>query len=567
MAEESRRLRDTVIALTQEIGPRAPGSFAERRAAEYLLGRFQELGIEAQIEPFESASHKAERARLLLAKSKQEFECLPSQFSASGEVEGKIVFVGDCDLVLKEEDVFSGSIGLLLRSGDHAKRIRFLLELEKRGMAGVIVISPQLDTIETKLLRYPEVKMPIVSVSFRTATELKRHEGDKVVLSVEGSTKERHESQNVVGTIRGDGDNWLVVSSHYDSAAFSPGASDDASGTAVVLELARRLKQGKRPATILLVLTGSEEYGENDGTARGALAFYRRRENDLSTCIGHVDTDDLGNTFSIPHLYLSGPRTFRDTVVDDHLRRKFRVKGRSGGGCDHGAAERNGIPYVWFTDIASGNNPQLHSPEDKIDFLNFDRMATFLDDIEGAVERLSKIEPVFPFVRDGGIVIRPARSVDIPSIFQITQSAFGPVTMARIRQEFFQEKLAGKEWHEHKNAQVETACRNCLLQTVIAEVDGAVVGYATYSLDEEAGVASIGNNAVHPDHQGQGIGTRLQKEVDRRMREEGYTKFTVSTLANDAAAQRVYEKMGYTKVMESYHYLKKTGASVDSVAI
>jgi len=41
---------------------------------------------------------------------------LPAQFSASGKVEGKLIFLGNCDLKVKKEDDFSGRTGLLMPS-------------------------------------------------------------------------------------------------------------------------------------------------------------------------------------------------------------------------------------------------------------------------------------------------------------------------------------------------------------------------------------------------------------------------------------------------------------------
>lgn len=75
---------------------------------------------------------------------------------------------------------------------------------------------------------------------------------------------------NVVATIPGeDPKRVVVISGHYDSmpgdvmdaAADAPGANDDASGTAVVMECARVLAGTKPKATILLALTAGEEQG------------------------------------------------------------------------------------------------------------------------------------------------------------------------------------------------------------------------------------------------------------------------------------------------------------------
>ena len=549
------RLKKTVIDLSERIGPRAPGSFAELKAAEYLKGRFEETGLNVNIEPFRSPSHLAIGSKLRIGNRK--FYSLPAQFSASGRVEGKLVFLGNCNLELKKEDDFSGKIGLLTSSSDIPTRTKLLLALEKKGMEALVVVSPYFDNILTKVVRYPEIKrMPVVIVSYRTACNLKRNEGKRAKLMVEKENREMNESQNVVAKIGGRNKNWLIISSHYDTAPFSPGATDDAGGVAVVLELARIFKGTKLPATIYFLLTGSEEYGRMDTTGRGAHDFFFRREKELENCVGYVDTDDIGNLLGTPQLFIGGPKKFKEIILDVSTQQKYQFEGKASKvSCDHGVAEQNGIPYLWFTDC-SGARPYYHSPEDTLDFLDFDKLGGYIGDIKRVIERLSKMEPVYPFIRDKDKLIRPARYKDIPSILEITKLAFEPVSMDRMKQDFFGEKLGGKGWDEYKNKGVKSFCKERIYETIVAEVDGKVIGYATYSLDEERGIAEIGNNAVHPDYQGKGIGKSIQREVRRRMEEEGYRKFTVSTLSNDLAAQRIYEKLGYKKYIESYHYLK-----------
>lgn len=552
-----RRLTETARTLTLEIGPRAPGSRAERQAAEYLLDRLRRLGVEACHEPFPSASHTATCSFLTLVRSGKLFDSLPCQFSALGEAEGPLRFLGDFESMPEEKEV-QGVVGLIVASSDHARRIRVLTELEKMGTAAVIFVSPAVDAIQTKMLRYPEItRMPIVAVSQRTGAALMRHIGDRLRIKVEGDAETRQESWNIVARIPGSGPYWLVVGSHYDSAPFSPGAVDDAGGTALVVELAHRLAGTKPQASIELLLTGSEEYGQNDLTGRGALAYYAARKERLETCLGHIDTDGLGNRLGISQVYFCGPRPFRELILAEGIAQHYRVKRKSGGGCDHGAAEQNGIPFAWFTDLTDYNRAHIHAPDDTLAFLDLDRLARHVEPVLGCVLRLSRATPPFPFLRSGELLIRPARLDDLEAILEITRLAFGPFSLARIRQDFFGQRLGGQEWHEHKNRSVENFCRRNILQTIVAQIGERVVGYATYDFEEDSGVAIIGNNSVHPDFQGRGIGTKLQMEIDRRMREEGYQRFCVATLAVDVPAQKVYEKLGYRRVAETYHYLRK----------
>jgi hypothetical protein len=76
---------------------------------------------------------------------------------------------------------------------------------------------------------------------------------------------------NVVATLKGttDPDRMYVVSGHYDSMCSSPtdgkcdapGANDDASGTATVIELARVMSKLKFDATIVFMTVAGEEQG------------------------------------------------------------------------------------------------------------------------------------------------------------------------------------------------------------------------------------------------------------------------------------------------------------------
>jgi hypothetical protein len=90
----------------------------------------------------------------------------------------------------------------------------------------------------------------------------------------------------------------ILVSGHYDSRTvggcdaqgFAPGANDDASGTAAVLELARVLSGHQFKATILFVAFTGEEQGLHGSRHYAATA--RQRGDNL---IAMVTNDIIGN--------------------------------------------------------------------------------------------------------------------------------------------------------------------------------------------------------------------------------------------------------------------------------
>jgi len=103
------------------------------------------------------------------------------------------------------------------------------------------------------------------------------------------------------GTEQGPGGRILVVSGHYDSRVTNPrdatspapGADDDASGAASVLELARVMSHFKFGATIVFLVVAGEEQGLYGSThwAKGA----RERHADIEAML---DNDIIGSSRS-----------------------------------------------------------------------------------------------------------------------------------------------------------------------------------------------------------------------------------------------------------------------------
>ena len=96
---------------------------------------------------------------------------------------------------------------------------------------------------------------------------------------------------NVLATLRGTVYPELVyvVSSHYDSVAGGPGADDDSSGTAALLEAARVLKDHPMPATIVFASFTGEEAG-----LLGSREFVRRAVERKTQIVGALNNDMIG---------------------------------------------------------------------------------------------------------------------------------------------------------------------------------------------------------------------------------------------------------------------------------
>jgi hypothetical protein len=98
---------------------------------------------------------------------------------------------------------------------------------------------------------------------------------------------------NVIATLRGtvDADLVYVVSSHYDSVDAGPGADDDSSGTAALLEAARVLADHPLPATVVFASFTGEE-----GGLLGSREFVRRAIAAKTHVVGALNNDMVGWT-------------------------------------------------------------------------------------------------------------------------------------------------------------------------------------------------------------------------------------------------------------------------------
>lgn len=108
--------------------------------------------------------------------------------------------------------------------------------------------------------------------------------------------------KNVLAILKGTDSNdtrVYIVSGHYDSrvndvmnpAAFEPGANDDASGTAVSLELARVMASRKFPATIIFMSVVGEEQG-----LYGSTHVAKRAKAENWNVDAMLNNDIVGNT-------------------------------------------------------------------------------------------------------------------------------------------------------------------------------------------------------------------------------------------------------------------------------
>ena len=156
--------------------------------------------------------------------------------------------------------------------------------------------------------------------------------------------------------------------------------------------------------------------------------------------------------------------------------------------------------------------------------------------------------------------IRDLVAGDTERVVEIAVLAWEPV-YAEFRRVLGEELFAAgnPNWQEEKARQVRGACEmGPGTGVVVAELDGQVVGFASYHWRDRSGIGEIGNNAVHPDCQGRGIAGRMYEAVFERMRERGmrFAKVGTGLDPSHAPARRAYQKAGFDRELPAVTYYR-----------
>ena len=204
---------------------------------------------------------------------------------------------------------------------------------------------------------------------------------------------------NVGSFIRGSHETlyreFIVVGAHYDHLGTSPrfaldpemqvsarpGADDNASGTAAVLELARRLAASPPPRSVLLVHFDAEEHG-----LIGSRAFVLRPPVPASAMVFMLNLDMVGRLYGRDLLIDGsvadpGTRTLADSVARA-LRVPAAPSAASAGRSDHAAFGSIGVPALSLT---SGFHTDYHRVTDVASRIDLVGLGRIVDVAEGIV--------------------------------------------------------------------------------------------------------------------------------------------------------------------------------------
>ncbi len=226
--------------------------------------------------------------------------------------------------------------------------------------------------------------------------------------------------RNIISTIGKESEECIVVGAHYDAAGEFPGADDNASAVAGLIELAQKFKNNKPACTIHFVAYSTEEppyFGtENMGSAVHANWMKKgNKKIKAMIClemIGYFSDEsgsqdfpsilmkpfypDTGNFILIVGKFGQGKLVSKvsksmkkiSLLNVESLTGPESIKGVDFS--DHRNYWKNGYNAVMITDSSFYRNPNYHTENDTPETLDYDKMSLVVDGVYEALIDLSK---------------------------------------------------------------------------------------------------------------------------------------------------------------------------------
>ena len=231
---------------------------------------------------------------------------------------------------------------------------------------------------------------------FQTFTFKPKKDPHREIVYVEASDS-TITGTNVIGFIDNKAENTVVLGAHYDhlgmggegslyrgEAAVHNGADDNASGVAVLLQLAKKLKDSDLKGNNYLIMAFS---GEEIGLL-GSNYFSKNPTIPLEDVTYMINMDMVGRLRETKELSVSGTRTAPvwTQVLNAHNPGFKLVLKESGvGPSDHTSFYLQDIPVLHFF---TGQHEDYHKPSDDADRLNYEGMEAITDYILGVISDL-----------------------------------------------------------------------------------------------------------------------------------------------------------------------------------
>jgi len=242
---------------------RRSGSPEEKKAASLIAGYLRKMGIKPRAERFGVDVFSFKDAVFeVAAPYKKKYKVWPVGYSKAtpkGGILAPLVYIDNPNPATFSD--VQGKI-VMMEGGFTSKSYKALVENKAKGF---IRISAPDRLVYGKLSHtFPKKfgQIPGVTIGYEDSLEIISKGATHGKLISEIGTR-KGVSQNVVAEIRGRRlpDEVIIVCGHYDSVVWSPGATDNAAGSALALELASYFSKFPPARTLRFIWFGCEEVG------------------------------------------------------------------------------------------------------------------------------------------------------------------------------------------------------------------------------------------------------------------------------------------------------------------
>jgi aminopeptidase YwaD len=252
--------------LSEDIGPRLIGTDGCKQAGEYILSYFRDLGLDVETQNFEAESvslihHSVE----ILEPDFGELRSTPFLFTPDTPEEG---LTGQIIFVEEGEEGYLGSQmkGKIVLWSPKTRGI-VPRELSQYEPKAVIIISTAPGINPRHDLQHERFFKPYDPV---TAFRITWEDGYRLVQSGAKTARVKLKShrfpsqgRNIIAEVKGSQypEEIIVICGHYDSPPDTPSATDNASGTAMMMELSQLYARRGSKRTLRFIAFDGEEAG------------------------------------------------------------------------------------------------------------------------------------------------------------------------------------------------------------------------------------------------------------------------------------------------------------------
>jgi aminopeptidase YwaD len=309
--------------------------------------------------PFESLDHVCHSAEL--THGDESFTIHSSPYTLGCDVQAELVAVStigeleasDCEgkLLLLRGDLCSEQLmpkNFVFYNPEHHQRIIGLLE--SQNPAAIVTATERNPEQVGALYPFPlivdgDFDLPSVYCRDTTGDRLAALEGSTVRLTIDAS-RLPSQASNVIARLNEQAPEKIVITAHIDAYEDSPGASDNASGTAVLLLCAEMLAGYRgRHGLEIAALNGEDHY-----SAGGQMDYLKRHVEAFPSILLAVNIDDVGYREGKSHysFYDCAPQ-LTDKAMSVFQHYAGLARGAQWFNGDHMIFVQHGVPSVAFT--------------------------------------------------------------------------------------------------------------------------------------------------------------------------------------------------------------------------